>query len=327
MADFIEVLQCPVSKGPLRWADERSLISADDQRTYRVDGGVARLLPKDPDSASVARDASDGIREFYETVGWQADDDGLFGDTKAFVDNRSVSVDFSGRCMTRLGRFFAEGGEYLLDAGCGAIPHHELISFSRAFEKRICLDLSVSALQAARAKLGDHGVYVQGDITSLPIRSDSMDAITCNHVIYQIPAEKQVEAFLELWRVLKPGGIAVIVYWWPESALVARAKSLVRTLRGRGQPAAAGTEPAGDVPQIFHHAHSYDWFTGQRWPFAYRIDTFRAVSQSFLRHRVTDDWRGRLFLRALYAVQELAPQFCGRHGAMPAIVVRKPKAG
>lgn len=34
----------------------------------------------------------------------------------------------------------------------------------------------------------------------------------CYHVIYQLPPELQAKAFSEIWRVLKPGGVAVVVY-------------------------------------------------------------------------------------------------------------------
>jgi hypothetical protein len=76
-----------------------------------------------------------------------------------------------------------------------------------------------------------------------------------------------------------------------------------------------------DLPD--HNPHSLEWFTSQDWPFSYKFDTYRIVGNSFL-NSVPDDWRGALFLGALMSFQRLAPGYCGKHGLMPAIVVRKP---
>ena len=99
----------------------------------------------------------------------------------------------------------------MLDVGSGPIPYKELLRYSDKFEKRVCVDLSVNGLWGAKQNLGDRGIYLQGDITKLPLKTGSMDAISCNHVIYQIQPEHQIAAWLELWRVLKPGGVAVVV--------------------------------------------------------------------------------------------------------------------
>ncbi len=118
-----------------------------------------------------------------------ATSDGVFGDTRAFVDTREVPLAFSRKCIRRLNTHFQRGGRFLLDAGSGPIAHDEYLECGTHFERRVCVDLSAEALQVARSKLGERGVYLQADLTSLPIQTGSVDAVTCNHVIYQIPAE------------------------------------------------------------------------------------------------------------------------------------------
>ena len=49
---------------------------------------------------------------------------------------------------------------------------------------------------------------VKADICDLPFDSDSMDFIICNHVLEHIPDD--TTAMQELYRVLKPGGTAVL---------------------------------------------------------------------------------------------------------------------
>lgn len=177
----------------------------------------------------------------------------------------------------------------------------------------------------ARSKLGERGVYLQADLTSLPIQTGAVDAITCNHVIYQIPADQQAAVFKELWRVLKPGGVAVIVYWWRDTPLQWRLERLARMFAGRGgsnesdKPTAVGSTPS-------HFPHSLQWFETQDWPFRYQIEPFRVIGNTFMRSYVSDGWAGKLFLEGVFALQQIAPSYCGRHGQMPAIVLRKDHA-
>ena len=52
------------------------------------------------------------------------------------------------------------------------------------------------------------GVSVRFDLQSLPFASATFDAIFCNHVLEHVPDDRR--AMGELWRVLRPGGWAVL---------------------------------------------------------------------------------------------------------------------
>lgn len=263
-------------------------------------------------------------REFYdEGGGWAVDETGLYEETRRFVDTRPTSLRFTRACIRRLGKYFRRGGEYLLDAGCGPIAHNELLDYGDRFEKRICLDLSVSALREAKRKLGSRGVYLQGDLTNLPIKSNVIDAAMSFHVIYQLPTELQSQAFKELWRVLKPGGVAVVPYWWAFSTLPWKIRRVSDFVLGQQvAPGSAFAQPPNaKVPD--HNPLTRRWFEAQTWPFEYSYDVYRAVGNGFLRECIPDDWRGATFLGLLMALQRAAPGYCGKHGRMPAIVIRK----
>jgi len=82
------------------------------------------------------------------------------------------------RCILRLAKYFDTGGDFLLDLGSGAIPHEELLSYHANFKKRVCVDLSITALKQARERLADRGEYVVADAAALPFKDGVFDAIT-----------------------------------------------------------------------------------------------------------------------------------------------------
>jgi ubiquinone/menaquinone biosynthesis C-methylase UbiE len=270
----------------------------------------------------ISAEDSDGSRarnvyEYYEEEGWAADEDNVFSDTKAFVDLRTASWQYTNKCIQRLNKYFTNGGRYILDAGSGPIPHNELLEYSAQFRRRVCIDLSVPALRIAKSKLGDKGICLQADLTNIPIKTGSIDAVTCNHVIYHIPAEKQAAVFRELWRVLQPGGVGVVVYAWQRSPIAWGLRQVGRLL--------IGDRRSGEtvLPDLYYHTYSFHWFRSQKWPFRYRIDTFRIVDNEFMRRYISDSWLGRTILQIFFTLQLLFPGFCGKYGAYPAIVIFK----
>ena len=312
----IEILRCPRTRSTLK-LDGAQLISADGASSYPVIDDIVHFLDDQSDASQT--------RSFYEKEGWKRASDGVFGDTRAFMDTREVPLAFSRKCIRRLGTHFQRGGRFLLDAGSGPIAHDEYLEFGTHFDQRVCVDLSADALRVARSKLGARGIYLQADLTRLPIQTGSVDAVTCNHVIYQIPADQQAAVFKELWRVLKPGGVAVIVYWWRDTPLQWRLERLARMFARRSEPDEKGkSSSVASTPS--HFPHSLQWFETQDWPFRYKIEPFRVIGNPFMRSYVSDDWAGKLFLEGVYALQQIAPSYCGRYGQMPAIVLRKDDA-
>ena len=44
-------------------------------------------------------------------------------------------------------KYFLKGGDYFLDAGCGAMPR---IDFSKNYRKHVCVDISMTGLMEAK---------------------------------------------------------------------------------------------------------------------------------------------------------------------------------
>ncbi|OYW43030.1 MAG: hypothetical protein B7Z38_02910 [Rhodobacterales bacterium 12-64-8] len=319
------LLRCPTTGAALSIDMDGHLLRADGGVSYSFAGEIGRFL-----EPITEVDGNKATRAFYDNEGWGKHSSGLYQDTAKFVDTRSVSLKFTRACMVRLNnKYFRKGGRYLLDAGCGPIAHDELMSYDAAFEKRVCVDLSVAALAEARRKIGDRGVYLQGDLTNLPIETGSVDAAMCYHVIYQLPEALQAKAFEEIWRVLKPDGVAVVVYWWTNPKLAWRAERVARMFFGKQKRTAApiAAEPTdASAGRPDHNVMSLDWFTSKKWPFEYSFDTYRTISNTMMRETIPNDWRGALFLKGLMLFQKLFPSYSGKHGEMPAIIIRKAAA-
>jgi ubiquinone/menaquinone biosynthesis C-methylase UbiE len=158
-------------------------------------------------------------------------------------------------------------GKYLLDVASGPVQYPEYLEYSQGFGARICVDISFAALREARRKLGDRGIYILGDITNLPLAEGIADGVVSLHTIYHTPADEQATAFREIYRVLRPGCTAAIVYCW-RSALIKAAMLPAKLVRGPWKLVqklcrrlnAASAPKTSSPTKLYYHAHPYRWF-------------------------------------------------------------------
>ena len=98
-----------------------------------------------------------------------------------------------------------KGGEEILDLGCSrGFYVRELENYT---DGAIGVDISETSLKEAVTRKVEYG-----DITNLDFEANSFDKIYSLHTIEHIPNLRQF--FSEIARVLRPGGIAIIVYPW-----------------------------------------------------------------------------------------------------------------
>lgn len=95
----------------------------------------------------------------------------------------------------------------LLDAGCGG-GRGVLGAFAERFDA-VGLDVSREQLGLA-GKRAPTAQFVQGDMTALPLRDDSVDALTALHSVIHVPSDQHVDVYREFRRVLRDGGEAVV---------------------------------------------------------------------------------------------------------------------
>jgi SAM-dependent methyltransferase len=282
------------------------------------------------------------VREFYNHIGWQEVSEGCYQNA-TYEDLRAVSSEYIHRCHLRILRHLKPQGRYLLDAGSGPIQYPEYLEYSRAYRKRVCLDISSQALREARKRIGEHGLFVVGDIAYLPFKSNSFDGLVSLHTIHHLPPEEHLNAYLEFYRVLSERANAVVVNGWDNPPLMAAANVLVRfadwayrLLRGKPIPARDQADryvagQAAEKPLLtsqpsgtYVRKHNASWLVDKVGAHMHvEIWTWRSVGVRFLRTLIHERWGGRSLLRLLYWLEERFPLFFGRYGQYPLIVIRK----
>jgi SAM-dependent methyltransferase len=284
------------------------------------------------------RDVTEQVRRFYDSIGWRRIGPGLFQNA-TYEDLRPVSQEYIQRCHRRVGRHLRPAGAYLLDAGSGPIQYPEYLEYSAGYRYRVCLDLSLLALQEARQRIGTHGLYVIADIAHLPFSSGTMDGVVSLHTIHHLAPGDQPRAFDELARVLLPGATAAVVYSWGRNAPleawtripVRLASSVIRAYsrwRGARPVRATATEESpgkGLARGTYTFKHNYRWLAERlgHLPEA-EILVWRSVGTGFLRAFIHRRLGGRMWLRGLFWIEDRAPHWFGRVGQYPLIVVRRP---
>ena len=260
------------------------------------------------------------VRAFYDSVGWKEISDGLYQNAR-FEDLRPVTQEYIHRCHMRVLRHIAPVGRLFLDAGSGPIQYPEYLEYSRGYERRVCADLSMTALKAAQERIGEKGLFVVSDVSRLPFFSNAFDAVVSLHTIHHLPEGEHAMAYLELHRVLAPRQTGVVVNGWDDSPLMHVLDRLKAWLKRR-KKAEMGeeTEETGTFVQK-HDARWLKQSLGKK--IRIKILVWRSTSTNVLRFFIREEWFGKFLLRVLYRLEEFFPSFFGEKGLYPLIVITK----
>ena len=107
----------------------------------------------------------------------------------------------------------------ILDAGCGTGGNLEWLARYAGQGRVVGIDFDSTAMAFCRER--GHRELARGSATVLPFADQSFDLVTSFDVLVQIPGEGTDElAMREMWRVLRPDGIAFVrcaAYAWMRS--------------------------------------------------------------------------------------------------------------
>lgn len=268
------------------------------------------------------------VREFYDEVGWMQDSNGLFQNAR-YEDLRPVSREYVHKCHLRVNRYISPAGRCLLDAGSGPVQWPEYLTYSSGYRFRVCADISITALKAARDKLGDRGLYVVADIVKLPFPRDIFDGVVSMHAIHHLPANEHRAAYIELHRVLAPGKAGVAVNGWYRPLLMRLAEPFIRLGR-----LLAGRDPK--TKKVWIEAELQEGtFVNKMTPsmlrselagaIDYDIFPWRSLSPRLMQWFIRPRLGGALLLQLVFWFEERFPRFFGENGQYPLIVFRKPE--
>ncbi len=157
----------------------------------------------------------ESLRHFYQT-------------SEPYARHLEVETEAYFTRYLRLIEMYACGAENVLDAGCGT----GLSSYMLSLRKRSVVGLDLSELFLSRASVfhfSPNLLRVAGDMLELPFQNSIFDLVASYLVISFVP---DISAALsEMVRVLKPGGIVLIVT--PnQSSPIWPLKDCLRMLRG-----------------------------------------------------------------------------------------------
>jgi SAM-dependent methyltransferase len=184
---LLERLRCPASGEPLRREGDE-LVSASGKHRYPVYGGRIPLFAEAPESEAAARQQA-----HYDAIAGAYIENLDYPHTRAYQEemDRIFLGEVGPGCLGDAAELCCGRGEALglledrIDTGIG-------------------VDISLSMLEAAAARLPRRFDLVQGDATRLPLADASLDSVLMVGGIHHVP--DRAGLFGEVARILRPGG-------------------------------------------------------------------------------------------------------------------------
>lgn len=118
----------------------------------------------------------------------------------AYDQVSTVQQEWGRKVLARLG---LDGGETVLDAGCGTGRLAELLAEAVPRGRVVAVDTSAEMLTVARERLAGRIVFLRADLSALPL-AGTLDVIFSNAVFHWIT--DHLPLFRSLFAALKPGG-------------------------------------------------------------------------------------------------------------------------
>ena len=265
------------------------------------------------------------VREFYDEIGWQQEDDGNYQNAR-YEDLRPVSREYIHKTRLRVMNGLIPTGKFLLDAGSGPVQYEEYKTYSQGYLKRICLDISIQALREARNRIGDHGLFVVGDLANLPFKTESFDGVVSMHAIHHLALPEHPKAYAEIHRVLVTGRTAAIVNGWHNPLLIRMAEPLIglmRRMSGRSEKKKKEWLNEEDPAGTFVQKMTPEWLKREIGSqMTIEIKPWRSMSTRIMRWFVRP-FGGRTFLKFVFWLEGIFPKFFAENGQYPLIVVKK----
>jgi SAM-dependent methyltransferase len=160
--------------------------------------------------------SNEATRKFYDQQGWHREAGGRFVDTALFgtKEDGPIRIELDELRARRILNALQKAGPRLnmIELGCGGTP---ALFLAPVAEHVTLCDFSRTGLAEAAGALKGAGIphtCVEADICNIPLPDGAFDAAYCAHALYHIAdPQAQETALREIMRLLRPGGVAVLV--------------------------------------------------------------------------------------------------------------------
>jgi SAM-dependent methyltransferase len=215
------------------------------------------------------------------------------------------------------------GAIRLLECGCGGSPAIELADLCKHFT---AVDFSWRGVDEARKALAATGLAFdiqRADICGVPFVSDSFDAVYSAHVLYHIPsAAAQSAAIAEMIRVVRPGGVIILVVANPRplASPLRLVKRLIADTPGVST-VAARLRPAPPLP---YKPMTISWMRRQFQGRA-TVDVIGyAIASTWFNHHISErSFFGSRIWKMLIRLEKGMPHLSAHLGNYVTVIARK----
>ena len=272
--------------------------------------------------------AEERVSQFYNTVGWETEGE-ITEDARRWEDLREHAKQYVRKCRLRVLNHIPEDGGNILDMASGPIQYKEYLEYSRNFKKRYCVDLSSVALEAAKKKIGDHGVFLQSSFFDIILDENFFDCTISLHTIYHIDKDKQEDAVRKLIMVTKPEKPVIIVYSNPSTIVSSLGSTLpfrvLRRLRFLLKKHEKKTKKEEGVNPYFY-AHPIEWWNRFNDVASIKILPWRSFSSNTQKRLIPNNRIGSKIFGLLFNLEERFPDFFVQYFQYPMIILTKRKS-
>jgi ubiquinone/menaquinone biosynthesis C-methylase UbiE len=284
---------------------------------------ASKFISQVEESGPMQNKAEEIVSKFYNTVGWETENN-ITEDARRWEDLREYAREYVSKCRIRVLRHIPDSGENILDMASGPIQYKEYLEYSKNYKKRYCIDLSSKALEEAKRKIGDHGMFLHGSFLDIQLDEDFFDCTISLHTIYHVDKDKQEEAVRKLIRVTKPEKPVIIVYSNPNTLIhyLAFPFRLLRILRNLLNREVDKKDKLG----LYVYMYPIEWWNRFGDVADIRILPWRSFLSNHQKILIPNNKIGRKMFHILFNLEEKFPDFFVKYFQFPMIILTKRKS-
>jgi SAM-dependent methyltransferase len=261
---------------------------------------------------------SSKVKEFYTTVGWESIN-GNSEDAIRWEDLRKCAKGYVSNCRKRINMYLPLSGDFILDMASGPIQYPEYLDYHKNFKKRYCVDLSQSALDQARDRIGDKGEYYCGSFFDIEFQKNYFDCCISLHTIYHIDKDLQESAVRKLLDIAKPNAPVIVIYSNPYN-LIFRLVRFRNRLFGKKVPEVN----LNSVEQpLYFFTYSNEWWSKFNDIATVEILTWRFLKVEHSKKIIPNNLIGKLLLSLIFRLEKTFSKYLAKYADYPMIILKK----